>query len=109
MRAYAAYDPEITLCRFLKLAKASPRTAPLKSDGYDHVRQYYGVDVRLGDVVAFVDEPTLEGKEAVVIYPGVPGAKHVVAAIDGRPEPVRVHPDNVWLKRRGDIIVEDAA
>ena len=100
MESYSHVDEHITFGRFLKIAKAYVRKEEPRPDGYDYIRQAYGVDVAIGDVVKLENEGSWNGREGKVIYPGRSSA-HVLLAMEGEASPIRVHPDNVRLVSRG--------
>lgn len=71
-RAYRAFA-EGRRCTFAEfIARTSTRLLrePPTPDGYDNVRDQYGVDPRVGERRRLVNEGPNSGRVVVVIYPG---------------------------------------
>lgn len=102
-QAYGSYgilDEAITYRDFLKIANARLANDTPQPDGYDYIREAYGVDVRINDRVKIVGEgASFDGRIGTVIYPG-PATAHVKLILDGASRPSNFHPDSVILHER---------
>ncbi len=92
---YRELWPATRFGEFMRICRITVCPVPA-NDGYDYVRRNYGVDPKVGQRAALVNEGPSSGKAGVVIYPGLSTASvHIV--LDGDDHPVRVHPMNVAL------------
>lgn len=85
---------------FLKMGvRAKLRTVPPEPDGYDYIRNAYGVDVSIGQKVTLQNEGAdWNGKVGEVMYPG-PSTASVHVLMEGYDRPIIVHPSNVVPER----------
>lgn len=93
---YGVLDDRIKFGDFLRIARARRRADLPTDDHYGPVRRQYGVNPTVGQRVRLQHEGDYSGKEGTVMLPSHPMC-HVLALIDGEPEPLRVHPANVIL------------
>lgn len=87
--------PDTTFGEFLRKARVR-LCAPPPDDGYDYVRDTYGVPVQLDQRVRLVNEGRLSGREGSVVYPGS-GRNYVHVLLDGEARPSIVHPLSIEI------------
>ncbi|MBD2745915.1 hypothetical protein IC232_04300 [Microvirga sp. BT688] len=87
----------MTLTRFRQIATAYMLREPLEDDGYDYIRQQYGLDVRVSRRCWIQDQKSSSyGKSGTILYAGR-STSHVRVALDGSDTPLNFHPLDVSL------------
>jgi hypothetical protein len=85
---------ECTFKEFQTFTKVRSNGKPPK-DGYDYVRDYYKIDVHLGQRVRLINEGSYSGKTGEVVYPGS-SSQYVHVCMDDHENVImHVHPLSV--------------
>jgi hypothetical protein len=92
-QAYREHYPRCTFGEWLRMARFVRLQQPPVVDGYAGVRQRYGVDPRIGERRALVDEGPNTGRLVRVIFPGL-HTSMIHCHYEGCDRPMVVHPLN---------------
>ncbi|UYW33670.1 hypothetical protein [Methylorubrum extorquens] len=89
--------PDLTFGRFVGMVKVRVASAAPSADAYDHIRRFYGLDVKHGDRVEIRREGAgYDGKQGHVVHPS--GHAHYVhVVLDGTTHRDLFHPDSVRI------------